>query len=180
MVLWELFITFVVIGTLSFGGGYAMIPVIGHQVERHSWMTDQEFTDIIGVAGMSPGPIATNSAIFVGYRVDGVMGAITAAFGVTLPSFVLILVVAAFFARMHENRYVNAAFYGLRPVVTGLILYGAIKFAGNSGMLGAPFHGSALVSLAIFGLSMAALLRFRMHPFRLILIAGLVGMALFG
>lgn len=179
MVLWELFISFLMIGILSFGGGYAMIPVIGHQVELHKWMTNQEFADIIGVAGMSPGPIATNSAIFVGYRVSGLAGAVTAAFGVTLPSFLLILAVAAFFAKMHHNRYVKAAFYGLRPVVAGLILYGAVKFAASSGMFGAPVQSSVFISLAIFAVALVALLRYRIHPFRLILLAGLVGMAVY-
>lgn len=179
MLLWELFHTFFVIGLLSFGGGYAMIPVIQHQVELHHWMTAADFADMIAVAGMSPGPIGTNSAIFVGYRVGGWAGAVTAAAGMTLPSFILIVAVAAFFVKMHHNRYVKAAFYGLRPVVTGLILYGAVRFAAANGMLKLPVHVSVLIPIVIFAISLIALMRFRMHPVRLLVLAGLVGIAIY-
>ncbi|MDF2934777.1 MAG: chromate transporter [Paenibacillaceae bacterium] len=180
MELWALFQTFFMIGLLSFGGGYAMIPVISHQVEAHKWMTNSDFTDIIAVAGMSPGPIGTNSAIFVGYRVDGLSGAIAAAAGMTLPSFLIIIAVAAFFARMNENRYVQAAFYGLRAAVTGLILYGAVKFADSNGMIGSVFDMQMAVALVIFAGSLVALLVYKIHPLRLIVVAGLVGMAVYG
>lgn len=176
--LWELFWTFFVIGLLSFGGGYAMIPVIGHQVEVHGWMTNPEFTDIIAVAGMSPGSIGTNSAIFVGYRTEGLAGAVSAALGMTLPSLLIILVVAAFFVRMNDSRYVQAAFYGLRPVVAGLIAYGAIKFALSNGLIGSAWS-DVVVSFGIFAASLAALLWFRIHPLRLIILAGLVGIAIY-
>jgi chromate transporter len=181
MELWDLFYTFIIIGALSFGGGYAMIPVISHQVEAHGWMTNSEFTDIIAVAGMSPGPIGTNCAIFVGYRVEGFTGAVAAAAGMTLPSFLIILAVAAFFVRMNHNRFVQAAFYGLRPVVTGLILYGAVRFAISNNLIGGGSADSAVwASFAIFAVSLIALIRYRVHPFRLIVLAGLVGMAFYG
>lgn len=180
MELWEIFRTFFVIGLLSFGGGYAMIPVISHQVEAHAWMTNPEFTDIIAVAGMSPGPIGTNGAIFVGYRAEGIAGAVAATIGMTLPSLLIILVIAAFFVKMNHNRYVQAAFYGLRPAVTGLILYGAVRFAMSNGMLGGSVDMAMAVSFVIFAVSLVALIRFRVHPFRLIVLAGLVGMAVYG
>ncbi|WP_438444649.1 chromate transporter [Gorillibacterium sp. sgz5001074] len=179
MVLWELFQTFWMIGLVSFGGGYAMIPVIQHHVERNSWMTNTEFTDMIAVAGMSPGPIGTNSAIFVGYRVAGFPGALASAAGMTLPSLLVILVVAAFFMKMHHYRHVQAAFYGLRPVVAGLILYGAVRFA-TGGSYSLPMQAAALIPLGIFAVSLTALIRYRVHPVRLILLAGLVGMAIYG
>lgn len=180
MELWALFQTFFMVGLLSFGGGYAMIPVIAHQVEAHKWMTNSEFTDIIAVAGMSPGPIGTNSAIFVGYRVEGLPGAIAAAAGMTLPSFLIIIAVAAFFTKMNQNRYVQAAFYGLRAAVTGLILYGAVRFASANGMLGTTFNLQMAAALLIFAGSLVALLHYRVHPLQLIVVAGLVGMAVYG
>lgn len=176
----QLFWTFFTIGLLSFGGGYAMIPVIGHQVEAHGWMTNQEFIDIIAVAGMSPGSIGTNSAIFVGYRVEGVAGAISAAAGMTLPSLLIILALAAFFIKNGHSRFVQAAFYGLRPVVAGLIVYGAVRFAVSNGVLGRGLDWAGAVSCVIFAGSLAALLWFRVHPLRLIVLAGLVGMAIYG
>lgn len=180
MALWALFQTFFMIGLLSFGGGYAMIPVIAHQVEAHKWMTNSDFTDIIAVAGMSPGPIGTNSAIFVGYRVEGLAGAVAATAGMTLPSFLIIIAVAAFFAKMNESRYVQAAFYGLRAAVTGLILYGAVRFADSNGMIGSVFNMQTVVALVIFAGSLVALLYYKIHPLRLIIVAGLVGMAVYG
>lgn len=180
MELWALFQTFFIIGLLSFGGGYAMIPVIAHQVEAHQWMTNSDFTDIIAVAGMSPGPIGTNSAIFVGYRVEGLAGAIMAAAGMTLPSFLIIIAVAAFFARMNENRYVQSAFYGLRAAVTGLILYGAVRFAESNGMIGSGFNMQTAAAFVIFAGSLVALLYYKIHPLRLIVVAGLVGIAVYG
>lgn len=91
MILFELFWMFLLIGFVSFGGGYAMIPIIEIEVIKKGWMTTQEFTDVIAVAGMSPGPIATNSAIFVGYQVEGITGAIAAGLGMVIPSLLLVI-----------------------------------------------------------------------------------------
>src|SRR5690625_4425103 len=99
------------IGFISFGGGYAFIPVIEMEVTKSNWMTTQEFTDVIAIAGMSPGPIATNSAIFVGYEVAGLSGAIVSAFGMVLPSLAIILAISSFFYKINEHRITKAAFY---------------------------------------------------------------------
>lgn len=180
MVLWELFRVFFIVGCLSFGGGYAMIPVIGHQAVAHGWMSDQEFTDIIAVSGMSPGPAATNSAIFVGYKVSGLPGAVAATIGMTLPSLILVMAAAAFLYKVHRMRWVKSAFYGLRPVITGLVLYGAIRFGMNSGMLSGGVTSYMVVSLVIFAGALLALHRYRMHPLGVIILSGLVGAAFYG
>lgn len=177
---WELFLTFMTIGFLSFGGGYAMIPVIGHAVNVNGWMSERDFTDVIAVAGMSPGPIATNSAIFVGYHVNGIAGAIAATAGITLPSLILVILVAAFFYKMHENEWVQSAFYGLRAIVTGLILYGAIKFGLSNGLFGLHATSFTAISLAIFACALFALWRLKIHPIQVILLSGLIGVAIFG
>ncbi len=98
----------------------------------------------------------------------------------TLPSFLIIIAVAAFFAKMNESRYVQAAFYGLRAAVTGLILYGAVRFADSNGMIGSVFDMQMAVALVIFVGSLIALLYYKIHPLRLIIVAGLVGMAVYG
>ncbi|MGJ9385269.1 chromate transporter [Salipaludibacillus sp. CF4.18] len=177
---WQLFITFFKIGFVSFGGGYAMIPLIQAEVvERHGWMTSQAFTDVIAVAGMSPGPIATNSAIFIGYQQVGIMGAIVSAFGMVLPSLMIILTIGAIFYKIQKSHLVKSAFYGLRSIITGLIIYAAILFAVNNGLVSSiSWHTISL--LLIFGLSLLALIRFRIHPVYVILISGLVGVALYG
>lgn len=166
------------IGFVSFGGGYAMIPVIEREVSQHGWMTTQEFTDVIAVAGMSPGPIATNSAIFVGYQTAGFSGAVASALGMVIPSLLIILVIATFFFKFNELRLVKAAFYGLRPIITGLIIYAALNFAISNNVIGeVSFQTISL--LIIFGLSFFALMKLRMHPLYVIALAGLFGVVLY-
>nr|WP_040951676.1 chromate transporter [Gorillibacterium massiliense] len=179
MIVWQLFTTFMVIGFVSFGGGYAMIPVIGAQVEKHHWMTPQAYLNATAVAGMSPGPIATNTAIFVGYQTAGLPGAIISAIGIILPSLILVILAAAFFYKVYKYKTVRAAFYGLRPIVTGVIFFGAIKFALASGMMAASDLYSSVMLWLIFAGSLYALLKLRTHPFYVIVISGLVGIAVF-
>lgn len=178
MVWMELFWTFLKIGFVSFGGGYAMIPVIEREVSSHGWMTTQQFTNVIAVAGMSPGPIGTNSAIFVGYQTAGLGGAIAAMIGMVLPSLIIVIGVATFFYRIHGNRWVKYAFYGLRPIITGLIIYGAIRFGISNGVIAAVSPGM-LIAVAIFAASLFALLRLKLHPFYVIVLSGLVGTAIY-
>lgn len=178
MLLLELFKTFFIIGLISFGGGYAMIPVIELEVTTHGWMTTQEFTDIIAIAGMSPGPIATNSAVFVGYKTAGFSGAVVSALGMVLPSLIIILIISLFFAKANEHKMAQSAFYGLRPIIVGLIIYAAIKFALSNELIGSmSLHTFGLLS--IFLLSLIALIRFHVHPALVILTAGVVGVILF-
>lgn len=179
MLLFDLFITFLMIGFVSFGGGYAMIPVIGMEVSSHGWMTTQEFTDVIAIAGMSPGPIATNSAIFIGYETAQLPGAIVSALGMVIPSLIIILIIATFFFRFNENRIVKSAFYGLRPIITGLIIYAALQFALSNDVIGGDVSWHMVSLIAIFGLSLFALIKLRMHPIYVIILAGVCGTLLY-
>nr|WP_269435807.1 chromate transporter [Gracilibacillus suaedae] len=174
----DLFWTFLMIGFVSFGGGYAMIPVIEMEVSQHGWMTTQEFTDVIAVAGMSPGPIATNSAIFVGYQTAGLSGAIVSAFGMVIPSLMIILIIATFFFKFNELPIVKSAFYGLRPIITGLIIYAAIRFAITNNVIG-DFSFQTFSLLMICVLSFFALMKLRMHPIYVIALAGFFGVVLY-
>lgn len=176
---WDLFTTFFMIGFVSFGGGYAMIPLIQEEVViRHGWLTLQQFSDVIAVAGMSPGPISTNSAIMIGYQQLGIWGAAVSAIGMTLPSLLIILVVATIFYKINENTIVNAALYGLRSVITGLIIYVTVVFALNNGVI-ASFSWQTVSLMLIFILSLILLLKYKVHPIFVILLSGLVGIALF-
>lgn len=165
------------IGFASFGGGYAMIPVIEVEVVKHGWMSTQQFTDIIAVAGMSPGPIATNSAIIVGYKTAGLAGATASAVGMTLPSLLIILLVASFFYKFNQTKLVKSAFYGLRPIITGLIIYAAIRFAISNQVIG-TMSWQTLSLMLIFAVSLLAL-RKRMHPILVIALSGLAGIVCF-
>ena len=117
----ELFLTFLKIGAFTFGGGYAMLPLIQSEVERHGWLTQSEVVDFIAVSESTPGPLAINMATFVGIRTGGVFGAVCATLGVVLPSFVIILIVAKFYEKFRKSRAVDGVMYGLRPAVIGLI-----------------------------------------------------------
>lgn len=119
---WELFFSFLKIGAFTFGGGYAMIPIIEREVIDHRhWLEEKEFFDLLTLAQSAPGPIALNAAVFVGYKLYGYRGALTALAGVALPSFSIILLVAIFFSQIRENPIVDAAFKGMRPVVVALM-----------------------------------------------------------
>ena len=120
--LWQLFATFFKIGGFTFGGGYAMIPLIQREtVENHKWITDDDILEIIAIAESTPGPIAINSATFVGYRTAGVLGAMCATIGVVLPSFVIILAISFVLRQFQEIKAVQYAFNGIRAGVLALL-----------------------------------------------------------
>ena len=118
-----LFLTFFKIGAFTFGGGYAMIPLIQREiVEKHGWMTDEDILDIFAIAESTPGPIAINSATFVGWRVAGFFGAALATFGVVLPSFVIILAISFLLGNFADIPTVQYAFFGIRAGVLALLV----------------------------------------------------------
>ena len=120
--LWQVFAAFFKIGAFTFGGGYAMIPLIQNEaVEKHGWVTDDDILEIIAIAESTPGPIAINSATFVGYRAAGVLGSVCATLGVVLPSFVIILLISFVLKQFQELRPVQYAFNGIRAGVLALL-----------------------------------------------------------
>lgn len=135
MILCQLFISYLKIGFFGFGGGYAMLSLIQNEVVvQHQWMTPAQFADIVAVSQITPGPIAINSATYVGYTVGlqtghawcGVLGSAIATFAVCLPSLTLMILVARFFMKLRHNRYVEGAMRGMRPVVIGMIAAAAL------------------------------------------------------
>lgn len=128
MIYFDLFVTFLLIGLFTFGGGYAMIPMIQEQVVGKNWMTLTELTDFIAISEATPGPFAINIATFVGSRTAGIFGSIAATLGVVLPSFVIIIIVAILMNKFLKNKYVQGALNGVRPIVLSLILSTSILF----------------------------------------------------
>lgn len=125
-----LFLTFLKIGAFTFGGGYAMIPLIQNEmVEKKKWITNEEMMDIIAIAEATPGVLAVNSATFVGYKVGKFMGSLMATLGVVLPSLIVITIIAIFFKDFLEYKYVSYAFMGIRAGVAVLILNAALKMS---------------------------------------------------
>lgn len=126
---WQLFLTFVKIGTFTIGGGYAMLPLIQREVVERHWLTKEEFIDIFAVTQSLPGIFAVNIAIFVGFRLKKRLGALCCALGTILPSFLIILAIALFFTHARENIWIEKAFKGLRPAVVALIVVPCITTA---------------------------------------------------
>ena len=126
----QLFVTYLKVGTFTLGGGYAMLPLIEQEVvDKHHWLDDQEFLNMIALAQAAPGLIAVNSAIFIGHRLAGVRGTLAAVAGAVLPSFVIILLVAEFFASYKDHPAVEAVFRGVRPAVVAMVAATAVRLA---------------------------------------------------
>lgn len=124
----QIFLTFFKIGAFTFGGGYAMIPLIQREaVEKHHWVTDTDILDIVAIAESTPGPIAINAATFVGYQCRGFVGALAATLGVVLPSFVIILAISGILRQFQDAQIVQYAFRGIRVAVLVLMLKAMLK-----------------------------------------------------
>lgn len=177
MILLELFWTFFKIGAFTFGGGYAMLPLIQAEVAAHGWMDAEELINFVAVSESTPGPFAVNISTFVGLRLVGIPGAICATLGVALPSFVIILIVAKCFQRFKNSRIVQGCMSGLRPAVVGLIAT-ALLSVGQTVFFpdGIAFGAAFFVSLGVFLLS--AVLAFKkLHPIWIIVISAAIGVA---
>ena len=127
------FKTFLKIGAFTLGGGYAMIPIIEAEVvERHKWLSREEFADIIAVAQSCPGALAINMSVFIGYRLRRLPGAVCTCLATALPSFLIILLIALFFHRFQDVPWVAAMFRGIRPAVVALIAVPTFNLAKNA------------------------------------------------
>ncbi len=129
----EFFKTFFKIGAFTFGGGYAMVPIIQQEiVDKRSWITNDEFLDALSIAQATPGILAVNLSIFVGYEMKGARGALVCLLGTILPSFLIILSVAMFFHKFRDNVYVDKFFLGVRPAIVALIASAVVTLMRKS------------------------------------------------
>ena len=191
MLFLELFYTFLKIGLFSFGGGYGMLSVIqGEVVSRHGWLTAAEFTDIVAVSQMTPGPIGINSATYVGYTAVfnsgapewlAVIGSVVTSFAVMLPSIVLMLIVSRFFMKHSKSRNVEAVFKALRPTVVGLIASAALLLMTEENF-GSPTETPLQfgVSVALFVAAFVAMKFFKVSPILILLLSGAFGAIFYG
>ena len=157
MILLELFLTFLEIGAVSFGGGYAMISLIKDRAIAHNWLTEDELLNMIAVSESTPGPIAVNIATFVGSKIAGFPGALLATLGVVLPSFIIILLIAMLIKNFIKLKPVNAFRRGARPSIAGLILATASTLILSS-LLGVTALGSLTVAIDYRAVGIIALL----------------------
>lgn len=173
MIYLQLFISFFKIGIFAFGGGYAIITLIQHEIVTQGWITQSEFTDIIAISQMTPGPIGINSATYVGYAASGsVLGAFVATFAITLPSFIIMITLTRFFMVMQRNKYMMYAMDGLRPMIVGLIASAAVLLMNNENFIDYK-------SYVLFGLAFVTSFFLKLHPILVIVGAGVLGFVLY-
>ncbi len=170
MIYLQLFLVYIKIGLLGFGGGYAMLSLIQEEVvTKHRWLTTQEFTDIVAVSQMTPGPIGINSATYIGYTVtQSVWGSVVASLAVMLPSFVLVMLISLSFARFKKSPHVEALFMGIRPASVGLIVAAALLLMNAENFIDRT-------SYLFFFVTLGAILSRKIHPILLIILSGIAG-----
>ena len=175
MVYLQLLYVFFKIGLLGFGGGYAMLSLIQFEVVDHfNWMTITEFSDMLAISQMTPGPVSINTATYVGYSVAGVPGAIVATVSLCLPSIFLMYLVIRFLFKNKDNRYVQYIMSGLRPVLGGLILAAALMLMNKENFSDFGW-GEHNLSVIIFVVSFVALHFFKVNPMWLIAGSAVLG-----
>lgn len=189
MIYLELFLTFLQIGAVSFGGGYGMISLIREKVLLHEWLTEEELLNIIAVSESTPGPIAVNIATFIGSAQGGILGSLLATLGVVLPSFIIILIIAALMKNLLKYKGVQAFLGGIRPCVVGLILATAVTML-LSNLLSLEVLKSKIIpdvkGIIIFLIIAAVVILAKkirkkpLSPIFLILISAGLGMAFYG
>lgn len=174
MIYIELFYTFFLIGLFTFGGGYAMLSLIQNQVVvNHQWITAQEFTDMIAISQMTPGPIGINSATYVGYAVSGnFFGSLVATIAVTLPSFLIILTICRLYLKFKESNIFGELLKTLRPVVIGMIAAAAL-------LLVTPDNFIDTISWVLFAAAFVAAYWIKLNPILIIILSGIVGFLIY-
>lgn len=174
MIYLELFGVYLKIGLFGFGGGYAMLSLIQEEVvHKHQWISTQEFTDIVALSQMTPGPIGINSATYIGYTTTGsIWGSVVATVAVSLPSFILVLLISLSFTRIRKNKHIDALFTGIRPAAVGLIAAAALLLINSENFVDYR-------SYAIFGVVLVLVLKKVLHPILLIILSGIAGIVLY-
>ena len=191
MIFLYIFYTFFKIGLFGFGGGYAMLSLIqGEVVTRYNWLSSKEFTDIVAISQMTPGPIGINSATYVGYTavqnagfdgiLYGILGSCTATFAVVLPSFILMLLISKFFLKYQKHPMVEAVIKGLRPAVVGLLASAALLLMNveNFGSFNTDKY-TFIVSVIIFIITFVGTYKYKLNPIAMIIVMGIAGFLIY-
>ena len=177
MILLELFISYLKIGFFGFGGGYAMLSLIQNEVVvRHGWITAAQFTDIVAVSQITPGPIAINSATYIGYTVAGFWGSVVATVAVSLPSLTIMVLLTRFFFKLRNNRYVAGVVSAMTPVVLGMILSAALLLIFPASSEEASFIDGW--SWALFAATLVGSWR-KVNPILMILLSAVAGVLIY-
>ena len=190
MIYLELFYTFFIIGLFTFGGGYAMIPMIEDQIVSRGWMEESQLFDFIAISETTPGPFAINISTFVGAQTAGPLGAICSTIGVILPSFIIIILVAIILSKFLKNRFVQGALNGVKPVIVALIASTAIVFFVKMAVfMGNPLFSvtasfnragvALLIVLGLFAIIFKVHKKKSLNPILLLLLSAALGIVIF-
>ncbi|MBE7037377.1 MAG: chromate transporter [Ruminococcaceae bacterium] len=179
MIYLDLFFTLFKIGAFTFGGGYAMLPLIQSEVLRKGWLSQKQIVDFIAVSESTPGPFAVNISTYVGSVKGGILGSFCATLGVVLPSFIIILIVARFYEKFKKSKTVEGVMSGLKPAVIGLIASAVISigttvFFANGFSLSVFSTKEFYISLLIFALSIVLVLK-KLNPVFIIILSATLG-----
>ena len=180
MIYLQLFLSFLQIGALSFGGGYAAMPLIQAQiVTKHQWLSMTEFANLVTIAEMTPGPIAVNAATFVGTKIGGVTGALVATAGCILPACILVTLIAKLYLKYRNLSVLQSVLGSLRPAVVAMIASAGITILMNAfwGGRRVILSGTNWVMVAIFAGSFLLLRKTKLSPIAVMVLAGLVNLA---
>ena len=178
MIYLQLFISYLKIGFFGFGGGYAMLSLIQNEiVEQRGWITVSQFADIVAVSQMTPGPIAINSATYIGYTIGGFWGSVVATVAVCLPALTVMLALTKFFLKLKDNRYVHGVITGMRPVVVGMIAAAALLLIFPEQSADSSFidHWSWILFAATLYASYK-----KVNPILLIALSAVAGIVIYG
>ncbi len=179
MIYLQLLWVFVKIGVLGFGGGYAMLSMIQHEVvEAHAWMTTSEFADMVAISQMTPGPISINMATYVGYTTAGVWGSLLASFALCLPSVIMVSLIIRFFLKKQSNFIIDTTLKSLKPAVAGLIFAAGIMMMNAQNFVEIGM-GENNVSIIICAAAFVASFFFKANPMLLIVLAGIIGLLVY-
>lgn len=177
MIYLQLFISYLKIGFFGFGGGYAMLSLIQNEiVVQNQWLTNAEFTDIVAISQMTPGPIAINSATYVGYEVAGFWGAVVATVAVCLPALTLMILLTKFYLKLRKNRYMQTTISAMHPVIIGMILSAALMLIFPDATDAASFI-DGWSWLLFFGTLVACYKK--VNPILLIALSGIIGIVIY-
>lgn len=177
MIYLQLFLSYLKIGFFGFGGGYAMLSLIQNEiVEQQGWITAQQFADIVAISQMTPGPIAINSATYIGYTVGGFWGSVVATFAVCLPALTVMLALTKFFIKLKDNHYLKGVLAGMKPVVVGMIAAAALLLIFPRSAEQGTFidHWSWM----LFGVTLYASYR-KVNPILLIVLSAVAGVVIY-
>lgn len=179
MIYFQLFLSFLQVGLFSFGGGYAAMPLIQSEVVTgHNWLSMTEFTNLITIAEMTPGPIAVNSATFVGIKIAGFPGALVATFGCILPSCIIVTVIAKLYIKYKNMAMLQGVLKSLRPAVVAMIASAGVLILFTAFFGGKPVNIQATnwVLVAIFAICLMLLKKIKMNPILVMLLGGVINL----